>query len=553
MIRFVAGELQLRKRRASGPFCRGRHKCLQWARNPGLLGQEPGKPANVLAPNGGDHAVSWNGCSCEINGLVLARRWRRSRREGQNPDHGSRANRLGPATGEGRATRRGTGVWEAESLRTRRAFAFGREASDLQPLPPARDRGFAQEDRQARCLLASQDRTERNDAAPRVHPDRRCAAAAGSLERTRLRHRPAEGLARARFGAAAGCWPRCSTAQWERLDRKATSTARWHRRAAEASARALRPHGAGADGRARRDRRTLASTRHEPRAGTAPANHPGYRREGRANHLCVGRRHQPLPHGTPAVRLCGADTLRAPERRLFGHRPHHQGRLKTAAPRTHAGRTRAFVSLPIRELSTLEGQTGSHRRAARKAKNSRRGSGPAHLAHGLLRPTRPDRLQPSSIEIARRDDPSSLIKLVSEADAGEDEGDQIASSYGSRPAMAGARSPRIDWSVLLPVRQHVPSHFGEPEHEWKDENPWPSAPDLPDPSDHNTCHYPAAPASGSALAKVRAETLTRIMEGVPNDEHEESDRNPKQIFHERIGIDAAAKLTRSAAHRWVLG
>jgi len=82
--------------------------------------------------------------------------------------------------------------------------------------------------------------------------------------------------------------------------------------------------------------------------------------------------------------------------------------------------------------------------------------------------------------------------------------------------MAGARSPRIDWSVLLPVRQHVPSHFGGPEHEWKDENPWPSAPDLPDPSDHNTRHYPAASASESVLAKVRAETLTRIMEGRPN-------------------------------------
>jgi len=104
---------------------------------------------------------------------------------------------------------------------------------------------------------------------------------------------------------------------------------------------------------------------------------------------------------------------------------------------------------------------------------------------------------------------------VSEADAGEDEGDQIASSYGSRPASAGARSPRLDWSVL-PVRQHVPSHFGEPEHEWKDENPWPSAPDLTDLSNHNTCQHQGAPPSESAAAKVRAETLTRIMEGRPN-------------------------------------
>ena len=104
---------------------------------------------------------------------------------------------------------------------------------------------------------------------------------------------------------------------------------------------------------------------------------------------------------------------------------------------------------------------------------------------------------------------------MSEADAGEDEGDQIASSYGSRPASAGARSPRLDWSVL-PVRQHVPSHFGEPEHEWKDENPWPSVPDLPDLSDHNTCQNQGAPPSESAAAKVRAETLTRIMEGRPN-------------------------------------
>ena len=105
---------------------------------------------------------------------------------------------------------------------------------------------------------------------------------------------------------------------------------------------------------------------------------------------------------------------------------------------------------------------------------------------------------------------------MSEAEAGEDEGDQIAISYGSRAALAGARSPRIDWSVLLPVRQHVPSHLGEPEHEWKDENPWPSAPDLSDLSDPNRCHYPTASASESALGKVRAETLTRIMEGRPN-------------------------------------
>ena len=38
---------------------------------------------------------------------------------------------------------------------------------------------------------------------------------------------------------------------------------------------------------------------------------------------------------------------------------------------------------------------------------------------------------------------------MSEADAGEDEGDQIALPYGSRPALASERSPRIDWSVLL--------------------------------------------------------------------------------------------------------
>ena len=105
---------------------------------------------------------------------------------------------------------------------------------------------------------------------------------------------------------------------------------------------------------------------------------------------------------------------------------------------------------------------------------------------------------------------------MSEADAGEDEGDQIASPYGSRPTLAGARSPRLDWSVLLPVRQHVPSHFGEPEHEWKDENPWPSAPDLSDLSDHSTCQNQGAPPSGSAAAKVRAETLTRIMDGRVN-------------------------------------
>jgi hypothetical protein len=74
---------------------------------------------------------------------------------------------------------------------------------------------------------------------------------------------------------------------------------------------------------------------------------------------------------------------------------------------------------------------------------------------------------------------------------------------------------RIDWSVLLPARQHVPSHLGEPEHEWKDENPWPSAPDLSDLSD-NPCQNRGAPASESAAAKVRSETLTRIMEGRPN-------------------------------------
>ena len=45
MIRCVMGDLTLRTKRASGPLRRGRHKCLQWARNQGLLGQEPGKPA----------------------------------------------------------------------------------------------------------------------------------------------------------------------------------------------------------------------------------------------------------------------------------------------------------------------------------------------------------------------------------------------------------------------------------------------------------------------------------------------------------------------------
>ncbi len=52
------------------------------------------------------------------------------------------------------------------------------------------------------------------------------------------------------------------------------------------------------------------------------------------------------------------------------------------------------------------------------------------------------------------------------------------------------------------------------------ENPWPSAPDFSDLSEHNTCQSPAAPASGSALAKVCAETLTRIKEGKSTTEEE---------------------------------
>lgn len=37
----------------------GRHSLVMLRGNPGLEGQEPVEPVDVLDPNGGDHAVSW--------------------------------------------------------------------------------------------------------------------------------------------------------------------------------------------------------------------------------------------------------------------------------------------------------------------------------------------------------------------------------------------------------------------------------------------------------------------------------------------------------------
>ena len=157
--------------------------------------------------------------------------------------------------------------------------------------------------------------------------------------------------------------------------------------------------------------------------------------------IYAGRRHQPLPHGTTAVRLCGTDTLRAAERRLFGNRPHHQGRLKTAAPRTHAGRTRALVSLPIGELSTLEGKTGSHRRAPCPKKDCR-----AVAARHILRTAFYVLRDRTDYDPALLRSPaattSSLIKLVSEAD-GKDEGDQTLRAHlTGLPPLSVVRSLR---------------------------------------------------------------------------------------------------------------
>src|SRR5664280_3774063 len=53
---------------------RGRHNVLYFGSNPGLVGQKPVEPVNVLGHNGGDHAVYWIRCSCESNCLAPVER-----------------------------------------------------------------------------------------------------------------------------------------------------------------------------------------------------------------------------------------------------------------------------------------------------------------------------------------------------------------------------------------------------------------------------------------------------------------------------------------------
>lgn len=54
--------------------------------------------------------------------------------------------------------------------------------------------------------------------------------------------------------------------------------------------------------------------------------------------------------------------------------------------------------------------------------------------------------------------------LEPEAVAREVEGDQVAFDLGSLWRFSPLRSLRVDWPVLLPVRQHVPGRFGALEH-----------------------------------------------------------------------------------------
>ena len=111
------------------------------------------------------------------------------------------------------------------------------------------------------------------------------------------------------------------------------------------------------------------------------------------------------------------------------------------------------------------------------------------------------------------DSPKLKLASLSEAIAGEVEGDQVVQCLGSRLRTAQARSLVLDWPVLLPVRQHVPGHRAL-EHEWKDGDPWRSVADTSleqRPSlSNNIDVVPDHHVNGA----VHSSPLTAIMEGI---------------------------------------
>src|SRR5262249_54475692 len=96
-------------------------------------------------------------------------------------------------------------------------------------------------------------------------------------------------------------------------------------------------------------------------------------------------------------------------------------------------------------------------------------SSASHPADRVLRSARQQRLRSEGTARGYREGGqrgSLRVESASKADAGEVEGDQAAVRLGSRK-----RSRRVDWPVLLPVRQPVPRQASAIEHAWKDGDP----------------------------------------------------------------------------------
>jgi hypothetical protein len=184
----------VRHRRTATPSASGRHRDRVGSID-GLESLDSGphrlpvEPTCVLDPKGGDGAVSWDGCACEVDGVVSAGR------AGSGDPRGARVDDPAGAGGAARGARHGGGGGggpggrDADVPGARHGDGGRDDAAVVQCPPAADDRRVAEEDRPPGCLLDRQGAPVRHVPAPRLRADGRDSGAAGTAE-------PAAGAAR---------------------------------------------------------------------------------------------------------------------------------------------------------------------------------------------------------------------------------------------------------------------------------------------------------------------------------------------------------------------
>ena len=328
-----------------------------------------------------------------------------------------------------------------------------------------------------------------------------------------------------------GSFTTSSTSLGSETARSIHLESRRHRRHAFGIHRIVSAHARNTHAGARADGRHPSHEGKTDRCCQTTRDYPSGGRASGTDDLRLGRRCDTLPQceGTGFVR--GTGSLCESEWRITSTWQDHPHGLAPATQHIGAIRSCASVAMQVGTFGTAQGDRRTSTDGACTAQDSCGSCSTSHSTHRVLRIARWHELRSDTLasgtdqrglERSIGGNPRSGISkvtvehgLASEAIAGEVEGDQVAQRLGSRPRTARARSLRLDWPILLPVRQHVPGHRAL-EHAWKDGDPWRSVSDTSLEQRPSLSNNIDAVPDHHVNGAVHSSPLTAIMEGRAN-------------------------------------